>query len=113
METKNAPQITIVSGACCSPNLVKLDQILEKNLQQALDELGMTAETRKVSLSAILNGGGDLTEKEKGQISALFQGYGARFTPAVLIGEEVRFAGKPPTTDQIKELLKVVLAPNA
>lgn len=110
METKSLPQLLIVSGACCSPNLVRQDQMLEKALQQAQSELGLLAEVRKVSLSHVIHGGGDLTPKQREQIMALFQAYSARFTPALFIGDEVRFAGKLPTLEQLKEALQGVVA---
>jgi hypothetical protein len=43
---------------------------------------------------------------------SLFQAYGAKFTPAFLIGDQVRFAGKPPTVEQLKEALQGVVAPH-
>ena len=109
MENKSLPQLLLVSGACCSPNMVKLDQVLEKNLDQALKDLGIHPEVRKESLSAIINGGGDLTAIQREQIMSLFQAYGAKFTPAFLIGDELRFAGKPPSVDQLKEVLQEVV----
>ena len=110
METQSLPQLTLVSGACCSPNMIKLDQVLEKNLQQALKDLGISPDMRKVSLSAIINGGGDVTVVQREQIMSLFQAYGAKFTPAFLIGDQVRFAGKPPSVEQLKEALQEVVA---
>lgn len=95
-----------VSGACCSPSLAKHDQVLEKNLQKALSELGVVAEVRKVSLSVVLSGGGDLTPKQREHILALFNKYNVRFTPALLFGDEVRFAGAVPTLGQLKEALQ-------
>lgn len=104
------PQILIVSGACCSPNLVRLDLTLEKNLQQALSEIGVNVGVRKVSLSVVLNGGGDLTPEQHTQVTALFQGYGARFCPALIVGDQVRFAGTPPSVDQLKDALRGMVA---
>ena len=112
METKTLPQITLVSGACCSPGLARVDQVLEKTLQQVLADLGMLVDLRKVSLSVIINGGGNVTVKQREQIMSLFQVYGAKFTPALMIGDEVRFAGKPPTAEQLKEALQGVTAPH-
>lgn len=109
METKTVPQLMLVSGACCSPNMIKLDQVLEKNLDQALKDLGFHPEVRKVSLSAIINDGGELTTLQREQIMSLFQAYGAKFTPAFLIGDEVCFAGKPPSVDQLKEVLQEIV----
>lgn len=111
MKTKS--QILHVSGACCSPNLARLDRALEQALTQALKDLELSIEVRKVTLSAILNNGGDLTPKQHAQIMTLFNGYGAKFTPALLIDEEVCFAGKPPTVEQLKHMLTKVIEPQS
>ena len=94
MEEKTVLQVITVSGACCMPHLARLDKALEKNLQQTISQLGIVADVRQVSLSAVLAGGGALTAKQREQILALFQKYGATFAPAVLINDQVRFAGK-------------------
>lgn len=96
MQSQSAPKLLLVSGACCSPGLVRLDQVLEKTLQQTLSELRIIAEVRKVSISAVINGGGDVNPAQREQIMTIFQGYGAKFTPALLIADVVRFAGTPP-----------------
>ena len=105
MESKSSPQILIVSGACCSPNLVRQDQLLEKVLDEAINDLNMTFEIQKVSLSHALHSSDNLTPKQHQQIIALFQRYNTRFTPALFLGDEVRFAGKIPSVDQVKEAL--------
>ena len=113
MEKENRLQVITVSGACCMPHLARQDQILEKNLQEALGQLGIVVEVQKVSLSAVLAGGGALTAKQREQILALFQRHGARCAPAVLINDQVRFAGKQPTVEQLKEALQAVAPPQA
>ena len=105
MEAKSLPQILIVSGACCSPNLLRQDQMLEKALGQAVSDLGLSVEIQKVSLSHVLHGSGHLTPKQHQQILALFQIYNTRFTPALFLGDEIQFAGKIPSVNQIKEVL--------
>jgi hypothetical protein len=105
MEFKSSPQILIVSGACCSPHLIRQDQLLEKALGQAISELSLTIEIQKVSLSHVLHSSDNLTPKQYEQIMALFQTYNTRFTPALFLNDEVRFAGKIPSVDQIKEAL--------
>lgn len=105
MESKSSPQILIVSGACCSPNLIRQDQMLEKVLGEAITDLNLSVEIQKVSLSHALHSSGHLTPKQHQQIMALFQTYNTRFTPALFLGDEVRFAGKIPSVEQIKEAL--------
>jgi protein-disulfide isomerase len=113
MEKENELQVVTVSGACCMPHLAKQDQVLAKNLQEAISQLGITPTVQKVSLSHVLDGGGALTAKQRELILALFHQYGARCAPAVLINEQVRFAGKPPTPEQLKEALQAAASPQA
>ena len=104
MENKNV-QVTMLSGACCMPHLAQLDKALEKSVRQVISDLGIAADVQKVSLSDVLAGGGTLTAKQRQQTLTLFQRYGATFTPALLINDQVRFAGKQPTVEQLKEAL--------
>jgi protein-disulfide isomerase len=113
MDKRDELQVITVSGACCMPHLARLDQALEKNLQEALNHLGIKASVLKVSLSAVLAGDGVLTTRQREQILSLFQKRGATFTPAVLINDQVRFAGKPPTPEQLEEALQSVVSPEA
>jgi hypothetical protein len=109
METKTTPQILIISGACCSPNLAKLDQTLEQAVTQVLKDINSTIEVRKVSLGSILNNGEKLTPKQYDQIMALFHKYGTKFTPALMVNDDVCHAGKPPSVEQLKEILVKVI----
>lgn len=113
MDKGNTLQIITVSGACCMPHMARLDQVVEKNLQEAIGQLGVAAQVRQVSLSAILAGKGDLAPKQREQIQALFQLHGARFAPAILINDQVRFMSKPPTTEQLKEALQSAASPQS
>ncbi len=65
-----------------------------------------TTNLRKVSLSALLAGGGDLPAPQRQQVLALLQRYRAAFTPAVMINGQVRFAGLQPTLQQPKDALQ-------
>lgn len=103
-------QIILVSGACCQPNLTKLDTVVEKVLQQALGELGLTVAVRKVSLSHLLAGPNGLSPQQHGQVMALFQQYNTSFTPAILINDQVRFAAQPPNIEELKAALQDVAA---
>lgn len=110
MSDNEFPQILIISGACCSPSLSKLDQEFEKNLRQALNEMNLSFDIRKISLSAVLNEVEHLTPKQFDQIALLFRKYGTKFTPAMMINEVICYAGKPPAKDQLKEILAKALA---
>ncbi len=113
MSDSKAPEVITVSGACCAPQMAKLDQALEKALQQAFTDLGLTIDVRKASLSAVLNSEQALPSKERQQMLALFQRYGTRCTPTVFINGQVRFAGVPPSVQQIKDALQAVVGEQA
>lgn len=113
MEHDSKLRVVTVSGACCMPHLARLDRMLAGNLKEACSQLGLTIEVHHASLSAILAGQGGLTAAEHRQIMTLFETRGATFAPAVLIGEMVRFAGKPPSADQLKAALQAALEPSA
>lgn len=106
MSNNTSLPIILVSGACCMPHMARLDSELEKKIRQAAGELGIAVDLRKVSLGALLAGGGGLSKTQSDQILALFQAYGAKFAPALLLGDEVCFAGAQPGVEQIKERLK-------
>ncbi len=113
MAENSALEIITVSGACCMPHQAKQDKTLETTLQAAIGELGVPVNVRKVSLSALLAGGGDLAAPQRQQVLALFQRYGAAFCPAVMIGGQVRFAGVLPTVAQLKEALQAATVPQS
>jgi hypothetical protein len=108
MAEKGKITIILVSGACCLAHLAKVDKVVEANLQQAINELGTTIEVQKVSLSAILAGGGGITVKQRELLLAYFQRYSGSFTPAILIEDKVRFAARPPSVDELKQVFKEV-----
>ena len=70
-------------------------------------------DVQEVPLSAVSAGGGMLTERQREQILTLFQRHGATFAPAVLINDQVRFAGKQLTIEQLKEALQSVMPPQS
>ncbi len=109
MEEGPTLQITLVSGACCSPALGQLDKELDQNVQQAIDRAGAKVEVSRVSLSHVLHDAHSLNAQQRRQVLALFQKYGARLAPAVLIGERVRFAGSVPSVEQLSEALTAAI----
>jgi hypothetical protein len=109
MEDTKSLEIITVSGACCAPHMAKLDQALEKVLQGAMSELGLNFPVRKVSLSAVLNSSEELPPEPRKQVLALFQRYNLRCAPMVLINGQVRFAGVPPSAQQVKEALQAAV----
>jgi hypothetical protein len=51
------PIILVISGACCVPQLAFSDQQAIKIIDQALQEIGITAQTRTLTISSALTGG--------------------------------------------------------
>ncbi len=105
MDEEATLEVVLVSGACCMPHLALLDRELEKTIQQAASQIAAGVEVRTVSLSAVLNGEESLNVQQRGQVVTLFHKYGAKCTPAVLIGDHVRFAGGVPTVEQLQVAL--------
>ncbi len=103
MEDKAPVQVITVSGACCMPHLAQADRVLAKTMQEAIAKAGVPVEVRKVTLSGILANSEGLTPRQQASIMALFNRYGAACAPAVFVGEEIKFAGKQPTVEQLKE----------
>ncbi len=101
-------EILMVSGACCSPSLATMEKDLEKHLRQAIEQLGLQAEVRVVSLGAVLNGKATVTGEQSQLINALFQKYGARFAPAGLVDTRVLFAGSAPAPEKLKGILEAL-----
>lgn len=113
METETGLQIITVSGACCMPHMARLDQVLDKNLREALDNLGIQPEVQHVSLSAVLDNGAGLADKPREQVLALFRRHGARCAPTVLINGKVCFAGQPPAVDKLQDAIQTAVAAQA
>lgn len=109
MEEQEAFEIVMVSGACCSPSLAAVEKELEKQLRQTIEQVGLPAEVRIVSLGAILAHKASLSAEQEQLIHAMFQKYGARFAPAGLVDKQVLFAGSAPTPSKLKELVTALL----
>ena len=62
-----------------------------------------SADLQTVSLTAVLNNSDPLSEGERAHVQRLFQRAGAGFSPPVLFGQKVQFAGGVPTVEQLQE----------
>ena len=113
MDDSKSPEIITVSGACCSPQYGEARSSAREGFAAGLSELGLTVEVRKVSLSAVLNSETELPPQQRKQMLGLFQRYNLRCTPTVLINGQVRFAGVPPSAQQLKEALQAVMQQEA
>ena len=101
-------EIVMVSGACCVPSLAKTEQDLEKRIWLTVEELGLDAEVNAVSLGSVLAGNDSLSKEQSQVIQVLFQKYGTKFAPAVLVDKRVLFAGNAPAPDKLKEILEAL-----
>lgn len=108
MKHEKTVEIILVSGACCSPSLAHVERELEKQLWQTVEQFGLDAEVRVVSLSSVLAGKASLANGQENLIQALFQKYGAGFVPAALVDTRVLFAGGAPPPNKLKEVLKAL-----
>lgn len=113
MENKAAIQVITLSGACCQPHLARADQVLAKTISEAIGQAGVAVEVRQVSLSNVLAGSAGLTPRQQASIVALFNRYGVACAPAVLVGDEIKFAGKQPTVEQLKDAFLTAAAADA
>jgi hypothetical protein len=63
MEQNHSPNsqaeiiILLVSATCCVPQLAIRDHQADQIIRQALEEMGLTAQVRKLSVSSALSGG--------------------------------------------------------
>ena len=108
MEEDKRLEITLVSGACCAPSLARVEKDLEERLRQTIQQLGLEAEIKVVSLRAVLAGKASVADDQSQMILAMFQKYGAKLAPAALIGKRFLFAGGAPSNDKLTEMLKTV-----
>ncbi len=95
--------ILLVSGTCCVPQLTIFDQQAQKIIQQALDETGITAQTRTVGISSVLQGG--IPAEILKQLEASIQPANMMSSlPALLINGKLVSLGVP-ELNQVKSAL--------
>jgi len=105
MEILPVYQFLVISGSCCNPALGKMDQTLEKSLEETISKLGLSAEIKKISLTSVLHHQAELTWKQQSLILNLFNKYGTKFTPALMVNDEIMFAGKTPSTEELSKII--------
>ncbi len=94
--------IILVSGSCCYPGMVALDNKAQQIILQALNELGLKAEIRILPISSALQGG--IPAEILQQLQAHLQPANLMRLPAVLINGSLFGFGVPDL-----ELLKAAL----
>jgi hypothetical protein len=95
--------ILIVSGTCCVPQLAVLDQQVQQIIHQALEETGITAQVRTVTISSALSGGIPLEILKS--IGLAIDASNIMRLPAVLINNRFISFGVP-QLDVIKNALR-------
>jgi hypothetical protein len=95
--------ILIVSGNCCVPQLAVLDQQAQQIIHQALEETGITAQVRIVTISSALSGG--IPSEILKSIGLAIDASNIMRLPAVLINNRFISFGVP-QLDVIKNALR-------
>ena len=101
-------EVVILSDVCCAPNRSASDESVEKNVYEALKQLNSSAEIRTVCSTAALKG--YALPQQQGEINTLFQRYGVKFVPAILVNGEFVFMGNVPSVDQIKAKIEQMIS---
>lgn len=87
-------EFVILSDVCCAPSRSASDESVEKNVYEALKQLNSRVETRTVCSTAALKG--YALPQQQAEISTLFQKYGVKFVPAMLVNGEFVFMDNIP-----------------
>ncbi len=96
-------KITILSFACCNPNLAVHDKDYALRLKEALDEIGAKGQIDLVHVTDALM---SMKYAFMNPIVPLFKKYGAAVTPALFVNEKLVLYGGVPTKERLVEVLK-------
>ncbi len=102
-------KITVLSGACCNPQLAVQDQQYMSRIKEALNKNSIEAQLEVVSATeAIYSGKTSYIRK----LRPLFNKYGWSVAPALFINEELVFYGVVPPVEKLSEaILKAAQGP--
>ena len=101
--------ILLVSGTCCVPQLAIVDQQAQQVIHQALEETGITAQVRSLTISSALTGGIPLEILKT--IGIAVDASNLMRLPAIFINNRLVSFGVP-TLDVIKNALKSIQGGN-
>ncbi len=94
--------ILLVSGTCCVPQLAVLDQQAQQIIHQALEETGITAQVRTLTVSSALSGG--IPSEILKSLGLAIDASNIMRLPAILINSRLISFGVP-KLDVIKDAL--------
>ncbi len=96
-------KITILSFACCNPNLAVHDKEYAGRLKEALDALGLKGQIDLVHVTDALM---SMKYAFMSPIVPLFKKYGAAVTPALFVNDKLVLYGGVPTKERLIEVFK-------
>lgn len=97
--------ILLVSATCCVPQMAVLDQQAQQIIHQALEETGVKAQVRTLTISSALSGG--IPREILNAIGVQIDPSNLMRLPAVLINNQLISFGVP-KLDEIKNILRNV-----
>jgi hypothetical protein len=95
-------KLTILSFACCNPNLARFDKEYIERLKEATGKLQIEAE---IDLVHATEAGMSKQYGWMSDIFPLFLKYGAAVTPALFVGQKLELYGGVPTTEKLVEVI--------
>lgn len=102
------PSILILSGACCNPMSVMLDEELKKKVQLVLQELGMTATITTISVTDAQAHTKSLSAMHKvliDKIQSIFFSQGLAGFPALIVNGDLLLYGGVPEKDRLTNVI--------
>ena len=103
MKTVN---VIILSGSCCSPNLVGLDSKVQARIEEIAEKNQVQLNISVVTISAAAFGGLGLSKEVDGVIRKLIADKGMSVLPVVIFGGKIAFYGGLASVNLIEEKLK-------
>jgi protein-disulfide isomerase len=97
-------EIVVLSLACCSPTVKKIDDRLLENITEAVKQANISAEIKVVS-AAELYATNQLDNKYINQVLPLAQKYGTAVAPLVFVDGKLKLYGGIPSVEKIIETL--------
>ena len=95
-------RLTILSFACCNPNLARFDKQYIERLKEAMTQLQTEAE---IDLVHATEAGMSKAYGWMDEIFPLFLKYGSAVTPALFVGHKLELYGGVPTTEKLVEVI--------
>lgn len=97
-------EIVVLSLACCSPIMKKIDEQLVKNIQEAIKQSNISAEI-KILAAADVFASGQFDNDYIKQVIPLAKKYGTAVAPIVFINGKLKLYGGVSPVEKIVETL--------